>query len=84
MYDPAINLTPVQAEPACMRRIRKAKARVIDTRPSMDLENAVLLTESFRETEREPRDFNTATPSRKPSKPTGNTSFGPWRRCSFR
>lgn len=54
MYDPAINHTPVQAEPAYMGRIRKAKARVIDTRPSMDLENAVLLTESFRETEGEP------------------------------
>jgi len=54
MYDPAVNLAPARAEPACTGRIRKAKARVIDTRPGMDLENAVLLTESFRETEGEP------------------------------
>ncbi len=54
MYDPAVNLSPVDADPAYMRRIRKAKARVIGTRPGMDLENAVLLTESFRRTEGEP------------------------------
>jgi len=35
-------------------RIQKAKQRVLNTRPSMDLENAGILTRSFMETEGEP------------------------------
>ena len=37
-----------------MWRIRKLKNRVLGTRPSMDLENAGILTESFMKTEGEP------------------------------
>ena len=37
-----------------MWRIRKLKDRVLGTRPSMDLENAKILTESFMKTEGEP------------------------------
>lgn len=41
-------------DPPYMRRIQKMKERVIRTRPSIDLENAKILTESFLETEGEP------------------------------
>lgn len=37
-----------------MQRIERLKSRVIGTRPEMDLENARILTESFRETDGEP------------------------------
>jgi formate C-acetyltransferase len=37
-----------------MERIRRLKARVINTRPAMDLENSRILTESFQQTEGEP------------------------------
>jgi len=37
-----------------MRRIEKAKKRVLQTRPAMDLENAGILTRSFMKTEGEP------------------------------
>ena len=43
----------VQAPPY-MRRIQKAKERVLSTKPSVDLENARILTESFMKTEGEP------------------------------
>lgn len=39
---------------AYMDRINKLKNRVLDTRPEMDLENAVLLTKGFQESEGEP------------------------------
>lgn len=38
----------------CTPRVQKAKKRVLETKPSMDLENAHILTESFIETEGEP------------------------------
>ncbi|MCG8617331.1 MAG: hypothetical protein MI802_14015 [Desulfobacterales bacterium] len=38
-------------EKSYLRRIRKLKQRVINTRPSIDLENARILTQSFMETE---------------------------------
>lgn len=41
-------------EPSYLERIIRLKERVIKTRPSMDLENSRILTESFRETEGEP------------------------------
>lgn len=37
-----------------MWRINKAKQRVLSIKPSMDLENAVILTESFKKTEGDP------------------------------
>lgn len=37
-----------------MERINRLKSRVLGARPEMDLENARILTESFRETEGEP------------------------------
>lgn len=37
-----------------MERINRLKKRLIDTKPSMDLENAKILTESFAQTEGEP------------------------------
>jgi pyruvate formate-lyase/glycerol dehydratase family glycyl radical enzyme len=37
-----------------MERIQFMKNRVVNTRPEMDLENAVLLTDSFKQTEGEP------------------------------
>ncbi|MGW8193510.1 MAG: glycyl radical protein [Desulforhopalus sp.] len=40
--------------PSYMRRINRLKSRVIATRPEMDLENARILTEGFKETEGEP------------------------------
>jgi len=44
----------ISVEPKYLERIKRLKERVINTRPSMDLENAKILTESFRETEGEP------------------------------
>ena len=41
-------------EPKYMERIRRLKGRVLETRPEMDLENARILTEGFREAEGEP------------------------------
>ena len=41
-------IEPADTEPSYMWRIRKAKQRFFDTRPAMDLENAVLLTRSFK------------------------------------
>ncbi len=61
MYDYAEASHADETETARLRRIQKAKARVIETRPSMDLENAVILTESFRETEGMPVAFRKAT-----------------------
>ncbi len=42
------------AEKAYLARINRLKKRVLDTRPEMDLENAVLLTYGFQESEGEP------------------------------
>lgn len=44
---------PVEALP-CTWRVQKAKERVLATKPSIDLENAGILTESFMKTEGEP------------------------------
>lgn len=44
---------PIEALPY-IRRVQKAKERVLATKPSIDLENARLLTESFMKTEGEP------------------------------
>ncbi|MGI6629823.1 MAG: glycyl radical protein [Bacillota bacterium] len=41
-------------KPEYMERVNRLKKRVLETRPEMDLENARILTESFRETEGEP------------------------------
>ena len=41
-------------EPKYMERIIRLKNRVLETRPEMDLENASILTEGFREAEGEP------------------------------
>jgi formate C-acetyltransferase len=37
-----------------MERVNRLKARVLNTRPEMDLENAVILTKGFQESEGEP------------------------------
>ncbi|MGN1009063.1 MAG: pyruvate formate lyase family protein, partial [Butyricicoccus sp.] len=42
------------SEKAYMARINRLKDRVLNTRPEMDLENAVLLTRGFQESEGEP------------------------------
>lgn len=42
------------SEKAYMQRVTRLKERVLDTRPEMDLENAVLLTRGFKESEGEP------------------------------
>ncbi len=44
---------PIETLPY-IRRVQKAKERVLATKPSIDLENARLLTESFMKTEGEP------------------------------
>lgn len=44
---------PIEAPPY-IRRVQKAKERVLATKPSIDLENALILTESFMKTEGEP------------------------------
>ena len=44
-------MNPEKKESKYMQRINRLKARVLGTRPTMDLENARILTESFRETE---------------------------------
>lgn len=41
-------------KPKYLERVDRLKKRVLETQPEMDLENAKLLTESFRETEGEP------------------------------
>jgi choline trimethylamine-lyase len=41
-------------QPPYLDRIERLKQRVLETRPEMDLENARLLTEGFRETEGQP------------------------------
>ena len=43
-----------ESESPFMWRIHKARDRVLTTRPSIDLENALILTRSFMETESEP------------------------------
>ena len=43
-----------KSEPAYMNRIHSMKDRVVGTRPEMDLENARIMTESFKETAGEP------------------------------
>jgi len=48
-----------------MNRINKLKMRLLSTRPEMDLENAVLLTQGFQETEGEPRVIQKAWAFRK-------------------
>lgn len=45
---------PRVSQPHYMHRINILKNRVINTRPEMDLENARILTEGFKETEGEP------------------------------
>lgn len=37
-----------------MDRIDRLKKRVLDTRPEMDLENAIILTKGFQESEEQP------------------------------
>ncbi len=44
-------MQPASREPNYMARIKRLKNRVISTRPSMDLENAKILTQSFAKTE---------------------------------
>ena len=44
----------IEKEPKYMERVNRLKSRVLGTRPEMDLENARILTESFKETEGEP------------------------------
>jgi len=41
-------------KPAYLQRIQRLKDRLMATRPSMDLENAKILTESFQQTEGQP------------------------------
>ncbi|KJS20148.1 MAG: pyruvate formate-lyase [Clostridiaceae bacterium BRH_c20a] len=41
-------------EPKYMERVNRLKSRVLENRPEMELENARILTESFRETDGEP------------------------------
>lgn len=41
-------------EKGYMERVKKLKNRVLDTRPEMDLENALILTKGFQESEGEP------------------------------
>ncbi|WP_028309161.1 glycyl radical protein [Desulfitibacter alkalitolerans] len=41
-------------QPGYMERIKRLKNRVLETRPEMDLENARILTEGFKEAEGEP------------------------------
>ncbi len=41
-------------KPKYMERVKRLKSRVLGTRPEMDLENARILTEGFREAEGEP------------------------------
>ena len=43
-----------ESEPTYMKRIHFIKDRVVGTRPEMDLENARIMTESFKETAGEP------------------------------
>ena len=45
---------PAYNIPAYLERIKRLKNRVLTTIPEMDLENAILLTEGFRESEGEP------------------------------
>ena len=40
--------------PGYMERINRLKKRVLETRPEIDLENARLLTEAFKEAEGKP------------------------------
>ena len=46
--------TSQATRPAYMERIELLKERVVQKRPEMDLENARILTKSFRNTEGEP------------------------------
>ena len=43
-----------------MERIRKLRDRVVNATPTMDIENALILTESFRKTEALPREMRKA------------------------
>lgn len=43
-----------KSEQRYMERIRLIKDRIVNTRPEMDLENAKIMTESFKETAGEP------------------------------
>ncbi len=54
MENRAENNASRETEPTYMERINTLKKRVIHTTPAIDLENARILTESFRETEGEP------------------------------
>jgi formate C-acetyltransferase len=47
-------MNPISEKPAYLERIKRLKDRVMETRPSMDLENAKILTESFQQTESQP------------------------------
>lgn len=44
----------INTRPAYMNRIDRMKKRVIESQPEMDLENALILTKSFKQTEGEP------------------------------
>lgn len=47
-------MTQTAQEPKYMKRVQHLKDRVLGTQPEMDLENARILTEGFREAEGEP------------------------------
>lgn len=53
MNNTAQKLTQNDPAPSYMWRINKLKERVLDTKPAIDLENAMILTQSFMETEGE-------------------------------
>jgi len=54
MKQVAIKSNLMKQKPSYMDRIDRLKARVVSKQPEMDLENAKILTASFRETEGEP------------------------------
>lgn len=47
-------MSQVRSEKPYMERINRLKKRVLDTRPEMDLEDAIILTRGFQEAEGEP------------------------------
>lgn len=47
-------MAQISKEPKYLERVNRLKKRVLNTRPEMDLENARILTEGFKEAEGEP------------------------------
>lgn len=43
-----------------MERIKRLKKRVMDTKPEVDIENAVIVTKAFQETEGQPHYYQKA------------------------